>query len=71
MAVKIPAIFWLWTATTGDGIVAALRFWLQCGNPRGLKTLLGDLVLYPQKLINVPVSRGFSWKDHPAIRLQP
>jgi phosphoglucosamine mutase len=33
----------------------------------GLGSLLGGLVLYPQKLINVPVNRGFSWKDHPAI----
>jgi phosphoglucosamine mutase len=54
--------------TTGDGIIAALQV-LAALRERGggLKALLGDLVLYPQKLINVPVTRGFAWKDHPAI----
>ena len=54
--------------TTGDGIVAALQVLAalreSCGS---LKELLGGLVLYPQKLINVPVTRGFPWKEHPAI----
>ena len=54
--------------TTGDGIVAALQVLAAMRQSAGgLKTLLGSLVLYPQKLINVPVSSGFSWKDHPAI----
>lgn len=54
--------------TTGDGIVAALQVLAALRESGGdLKSLLGGLVLYPQKLINVPVSRGFSWKDHPAI----
>jgi len=54
--------------TTGDGIIAALQVLAALREAGGdLKSLLGDLVLYPQKLINVPVSRGFSWKDHPAI----
>lgn len=54
--------------STGDGIVAALQV-LAALRERGgdLKTLLAPLVLYPQKLINVPVSKGFSWQDHPAI----
>ena len=29
--------------------------------------MLGGLTLYPQKLVNVPVIRGFAWNDHPAI----
>lgn len=54
--------------TTGDGIVAALQVLAALRQAGGdLKSLLGDLVLYPQKLINVPVTRGFSWKDHPTI----
>ncbi len=54
--------------TTGDGIVAALQVLAALREAGGnLKELLGGLVLYPQKLINVPVVRGFSWKDHPAI----
>ncbi len=54
--------------TTGDGIVAALQVLAALREAGGdLKSLLGSLVLYPQRLINVPVSRGFSWKEHPAI----
>ncbi|MBS1143092.1 MAG: phosphoglucosamine mutase [Proteobacteria bacterium] len=54
--------------TTGDGIVAALQVLAALREMGGdLKTLLSGLTLYPQKLINVPVSRGFPWKDHPAI----
>ncbi|MFN4325392.1 MAG: phosphoglucosamine mutase [Azonexus sp.] len=54
--------------TTGDGIVAALQVLAALKEAGGdLKALLGDLVLYPQKLINVPVARGFSWRDHPSI----
>lgn len=54
--------------STGDGLVAALQVLAamrQSGE--GLKSLLGGLRLYPQKLINVPVSKGFSWKDDPEI----
>ncbi|AXS80539.1 phosphoglucosamine mutase [Dechloromonas sp. HYN0024] len=54
--------------TTGDGIVAALQVMAALREAGcDLKGLLGDLVLYPQKLINVPITRGFAWKDHPAI----
>nr|Q47HH9.1 RecName: Full=Phosphoglucosamine mutase [Dechloromonas aromatica RCB] len=54
--------------TTGDGIVAALQVLAALRELGGsLKELLGGLVLYPQKLINVPVMRGFPWKEHPAI----
>ncbi len=54
--------------TTGDGVVAALQVLAALRRAGGgLKALLGDLVLYPQRLINVPVARGFSWKDSPAI----
>ena len=54
--------------TTGDGIVAALQVLAALREAGGdLKSLLGELALYPQKLINVPVARGFPWKDHPAI----
>ena len=54
--------------TTGDGIVAALQVLAALREAGGdLLSLLGGLVLYPQRLINVPVNRGFAWKDHPAI----
>jgi len=55
--------------TTGDGTVAGLQVLAALREAGGsLKELLGDLRLYPQKLINVPIVRGFSWKDDPAIR---
>jgi phosphoglucosamine mutase len=28
---------------------------------------VGSLKLYPQKLINVALSKGFPWKEHPLI----
>lgn len=54
--------------TTGDGIVAALQVLAALREVGGdLRGLLGGLALYPQRLINVPVARGFSWKEHPVI----
>ena len=29
--------------------------------------MLGRLELYPQRLINVPLVKGFPWQDHPVI----
>ncbi|UCV07120.1 phosphoglucosamine mutase [Dechloromonas denitrificans] len=54
--------------TTGDGTVAALQVLAALKENGGdLKGLLGGLSLYPQKLINVPIAKGFPWKDDPAI----
>lgn len=54
--------------TTGDGTVAALQVLAAMRESGGsLKDLLGGLVLYPQKLINVAVSKSFPWKDDPSI----
>ncbi|MBL8398968.1 MAG: phosphoglucosamine mutase [Candidatus Accumulibacter sp.] len=54
--------------TTGDGIVSALQVLsaLQEANC-DLATLLGGLKLYPQKLINVALSKGFPWKENALI----
>lgn len=50
--------------TTGDGIVSALQVLSALREAGcGLADLLADLTLYPQKLINIPVVRGFSWRD--------
>lgn len=55
--------------TTGDGVVAALQV---LGALResggGLKALLSGLSLYPQKLINVPIAKGFLWKQDATIQ---
>lgn len=54
--------------TTGDGVIAALQVLAALRKAGGsLKELLAGLSLYPQKLINVPISKGFSWKNDPAI----
>lgn len=55
--------------TTGDGTVAALQVLAALRESSGtLKDLLADLKLYPQKLINVPISKGFPWQDDPSIQ---
>ena len=54
--------------TTGDGIVSALQVLSALREEGGsLQSLLGQLELYPQQLINVPLVKGFPWKDHPRI----
>lgn len=54
--------------TTGDGTVAALQVLAALRASSGdLKALLGGLVLYPQKLINVPIGKGFAWKEDVGI----
>ena len=54
--------------TTGDGTVAALQVLAALKETGGdLKSLLGGLVLYPQKLINVQITKGFPWKDDSLI----
>jgi phosphoglucosamine mutase len=55
--------------TTGDGTVAALQVLAALREVGGsLKSLLGELALYPQKLINVTIAKGFPWKDDPSIQ---
>ena len=44
-------------------VLAALR-----ESDGDLESLLGGLHLYPQKLINVPVVKGFSWQDDTSIQ---
>jgi phosphoglucosamine mutase len=55
--------------TTGDGVVAALQVLAALREVGGsLKALLSGLSLYPQKLINVPMAKGFPWKNDKAIQ---
>jgi phosphoglucosamine mutase len=54
--------------TTGDGIVSALQVLAamrEAGRPFG--EVAGELDLFPQKLVNVHVARGFDWQGNPAI----
>jgi len=55
--------------TTGDGVIAALQVLAALRQQGGsLAGLLGDLRLYPQKLINVQIEKGFAWREHAAIQ---
>ena len=55
--------------TTGDGTVAALQVLAALREAGGdLESLLGGLKLYPQKLINVPIAKGFPWQGSAAIQ---
>lgn len=54
--------------STGDGIIAALQ--VLCALRERDETLseaTADLVMYPQKLINVPMPMGFDWKKEARI----
>ena len=51
--------------TTGDGIVSALQVLSAVRrSARTLSELTGDLRLYPQRLINVKIAKGFDWERH-------
>jgi phosphoglucosamine mutase len=60
------------SASTGTPPVMAsfppCRCFLHCGKKAAIcNNCSGSLKLYPQKLINVALSKGFPWKDHPLI----
>lgn len=61
-------VIFLEYATTGDGLLTALRvleILLESG--RGLDSLAAELELYPQRLINVRVRRRRALEDLPAV----
>src|SRR5690606_1549440 len=54
--------------TTGDGIIAALQ--VLTAMRRGghnLSEAVGDLKMYPQEMVNVPLAPGTQWQDHPGL----
>lgn len=54
--------------TTGDGIIAALQVLAALrADEESLQTACADLVLYPQKLINVRLVAGFDWEKNADI----
>lgn len=54
--------------STGDGIIAALQVLAALRQSGGsLEELLSGLVLYPQRLINVPLVKGFAWQENGPI----
>ncbi len=56
--------------TTGDGIVSALQVLeAVCRTGKAFSDLVGDLMMYPQVLVNVPLPAGFDWSSSETIRL--
>ena len=54
--------------TTGDALVSALQVLTAlCESGATLAALCGALTLYPQKLLNVPVAKGFDWEKSAAV----
>lgn len=54
--------------STGDGVVAALQVLAAMRECSGsLADLLSSLVLYPQRLINIPAPRGYRWQLNGSI----
>ena len=56
--------------TTGDAIIAALQVLAALRSDGGSETLAqacADVVMYPQKLINVKTKPGFDWSAHAQI----
>jgi phosphoglucosamine mutase len=54
--------------TTGDGIIAALQVMTAlCRSGNTLAEWIGDLRMYPQKMINVPLPAGMDWREHPGL----
>lgn len=55
--------------STGDGVIAALQ--VLTGLRRSGLTLaeqLRDLRMYPQKMVNVPLTPGTDWANHPGLQ---
>jgi len=54
--------------TTGDGIIAALQVLTALRrNQTTLADWLGDLRMYPQEMINVPLTPGVDWQTHAGL----
>ena len=57
--------------TTGDGLISALQVLQACvRSGQTLSQLLGDVVLFPQTLINVRLQPGQDWKLSEALAAQ-
>lgn len=55
--------------TTGDGIIAALQVLTAMRHDVArLDELVADLVMYPQKMVNVPLAPGMDWRAHTGLQ---
>jgi phosphoglucosamine mutase len=56
--------------TTGDGTISALQMLAAVKRSgKSLAELCSDLKMFPQKLINVKIPKGFDWKQHQPLQL--
>jgi phosphoglucosamine mutase len=54
--------------TTGDGLISALQVLQACvATGKTMSELLSDVVLFPQVLINVRLSKDQQWQDNPLL----
>lgn len=54
--------------TTGDGIIAALQvLQAMARSDKTLAELVGDLRMYPQNMVNVPLQPGVDWRNHAGL----
>lgn len=54
--------------TTGDGIIAALQVLATISRSgETLAEQVADLMMYPQKMVNVPLATGVLWQSHPGL----
>ncbi|NMB19799.1 MAG: phosphoglucosamine mutase [Firmicutes bacterium] len=62
-------IIFLENSTTGDGILSALKL-LEMREMEGqsLASLAEAMVVFPQSLINIPVTKKEGWQDNPRIQ---
>jgi phosphoglucosamine mutase len=56
--------------TTGDGIVAALQVFaaMRHAGQTALSSLVADLKMYAQKMVNVPLAVGVDWRTHAGLQ---
>lgn len=55
--------------TTGDGLISALQVLQACvRSGKTLAQLLGDVVLFPQTLLNVRINAGLDWQSNAKLK---
>jgi phosphoglucosamine mutase len=57
--------------TTGDGLISALQVLQACvRSGKTIAQLLGDVILFPQTLLNVRISAGLDWQSNAKLKAE-
>ncbi|MES2398749.1 MAG: phosphoglucosamine mutase [Pseudomonadota bacterium] len=57
--------------TTGDGLISALQVLQACvRSGKTITQLLGDVVLFPQTLLNVRITAGLDWQSNAKLKAE-